>query len=73
MDKIADFVMSRGKAWAFCSAFSLVFVVASVMFLGIYAPFVVFGSSTWSAAISGAVGCGIGSALVNATACAINS
>jgi len=71
LDTAMDSIMSHGKLWAFVSAAVIVFALAASLFVVINAPFAAFGVTTWDAVFVGAAGCGIGSALASATACAI--
>lgn len=47
--------------------FLLVFTVAFAMYLILLTPLVLLGLTTYGSHLGGAIGCGIGTALVNAT------
>lgn len=73
MDSLIDFLLSQGKLRVFISVFLIIFVIASSLFCILIGPFAVFGATTWKVVFGGAVGCGIGSAIVHATVCAIHT
>lgn len=67
--RFLDFLYDgENSALRWLIAFLLVFVIASLVYLILLTPLVIIGSATYDAHIPGAIGCGIGTAIVNATA-----
>lgn len=69
---IFDELLGHGKFIAFFCGFFVIFIIAAGLFILLMSPFMLAGL-TFSTVISGAVGCGIGSAIVNATMMACNA
>lgn len=65
-------VISHGRLWAFCSSFVLFFCLAVVAYFVLLAPFLAFGVVQLDSAWAGAIGCGIGTALVSAAGFVMN-
>jgi hypothetical protein len=66
MTSLYDLAMNGGRLRRFIVVFAAAFTLAGLMFLAVSLLLVPLGL-TLSSAIGGAIGCGIGTALVNAT------
>ena len=73
MDFIADFAYGHGKLRAFFVIGALASIGAFLLFLLLAAPFVLVGLVPVGQALAGALGCGIGTGLVNSIFAAISA
>lgn len=65
--RVLDQLVSLPPVPRWFAAFLLVFVLAFIVYIIFLTPLVLFGLATYSDHVGGAIGCGIGTALVNAT------
>ncbi|HEY9664859.1 MAG TPA: hypothetical protein V6C65_40990 [Allocoleopsis sp.] len=69
-EQIFDTCMSHGKPLAFVSVFVVAFSAGALLFAGLWALAAMCGFVSMAAVLPGAVGCGIGCAIVPAFVCA---
>lgn len=74
LERIYNSIMdTRNPLVVWVLAFALIFAVAFALFLVLWAPLALLLGWTWKVGLFGAIGCGLGTALVNATFMALNS
>lgn len=64
---ILDIISELPSILKWATTFTLIFVFTFLLYLALASPLILFGMS-FNNLIGGAIGCGIGSALINATA-----
>jgi len=61
-----DFITGHGKLFAWIAGFIFVFLIAFTLYVICLSPFMLICSIKFDAIVAGGIGCGIGTALVNA-------
>jgi ABC-type microcin C transport system permease subunit YejB len=72
-DIITDFLMGHGKIWAFFASAIIFFFLAGTLFILLCIPLNALGLISWNSVFSGAIGCAIGTSLVNSIVLSIRA